>query len=290
MKKFLFSIFLSFAALAVSGQDSVKINLWPDGFPDTNGLDISKPFDDAAGNYNPRLTVYMPAKDKATGQAVLCIPGGGYGTVCYDTEGYNWVPYFLDHGIAIGVLVYRLPYGHCTVPANDAFEAMRIMRKNATKWGYSPDKIGVMGHSAGGHLCATVATHAEGDAKPNFQILMYPVITMDKSYAHMGTHNNLIGENPLPEVENYYSMEKQVKPGQAPAIIFVTTDDKIVPVRNSIEYYSALQRAGVPVSLHVYPSGPHGFSCHKWFAWHDSEIHDLFQWLGDLNKQTSDKK
>ena len=277
---------LMFAVTMGFAQDKgIVVDIWPDGLPNTNGVDLTKPFDDATGNYKPQITVYLPEKSKATGQAVLCIPGGGYGVVCYDTEGFNWVPYFLDHGIAIAVLKYRMPRGQSAVPGSDAMEAMRILRRNAGKWGFSPDKIGVMGHSAGGHLCATVATHATGDARPNFQILMYPVITMDKTFTHMGTHNSLIGENPSAEVENYFSLEKQVKPGLSPAIIFVTDDDRIVPVENSVVYYQALHKAGIPASLHIYRSGDHGFSCHKNFKWHEGEMVDLFKWLGDLNNK-----
>ena len=277
---------LMFAITMGFAQDKgIVVDIWPDGLPNTNGVDLTKPFDDATGNYKPQITVYLPEKSKAAGQAVLCIPGGGYGVVCYDTEGFNWVPYFLDPGIAIAVLKDRLPHGQSAVPGSDAMEAMRILRRNAGKWGFSPDKIGVMGHSAGGHLCATVATHATGDARPNFQILMYPVITMDKTFTHMGTHNSLIGENPSAEVENYFSLEKQVKPGQSPAIIFVTDDDRIVPVENSVVYYQALHEAGIPASLHIYRSGDHGFSCHKNFKWHEGEMVDLFKWLGDLNNK-----
>lgn len=292
MKKMLAAFTLLFFAAAGAmaqggGQNKFVVDLWPDGLPNTNGADLTKPYDDAAQNYKPQITVYLPDKAKATGQAVLCIPGGGYGTVCYDTEGYNWAPYFLDHGIAIAVLKYRLPFGNSAVPGSDAMQAMRILRGNAGKWGFSPDKIGVMGHSAGGHLCATVATHATGDAKPNFQILFYPVIVMEKGAGatHQGTHDNLMGASPTPEVEKYYSLEKQVRPGQAPAIIFVADDDKIVPVENSLRYYEALHRAGIPASLHVYPSGDHGFSCHPTFKWHDDEMLDLFKWLDDLNKK-----
>lgn len=291
MIKKIFAAFtlLFFAAVGAmaQGSDSNKfvVDLWPDGLPNTNGVDLTKPYDDAARNYKPQITVYLPSKDKATGQAVLCIPGGGYAAVCYDTEGYNWAPYFLEHGIAVAVLVYRLPYGNSVVPGSDAMQAMRILRKNADKWGFSPNKIGVMGHSAGGHLCATVATHATGDAKPNFQILFYPVITMQKGVTHQGTYDNLIGNNPTPEVEKYFSLDTQVRPGQAPAIIFVTDDDKIVPVENSVRYYNALHNAGIPASLHIYPTGDHGFSCHKNFKWHDGEILDLFKWLDDLNKK-----
>ncbi len=277
---------LMFAVTAGFAQTKgTVVEIWPDGLPNTNGLDLTKPYNDKEANYKPEMTVYLPEKSKATGQAVLCIPGGGYGGVCYDTEGHNWVPYFLDHGIAIAVLKYRLPYRQSAVPGSDAMEAMRILRRNAAKWGYSHDKIGVMGHSAGGHLCATVATHATGEARPNFQILMYPVITMDKTFTHMGTHDNLIGTNPSAEIENYFSLEKQVKPGQAPAIIFVTDDDRIVPVENSVVYYQALHKAGIPASLHIYRSGDHGFSCHNNFKWHEGEMVDLFKWLGDLNKQ-----
>ena len=286
MRKVFFSFLLLFTALMTAGyaqQSPIKIDLWPDGLPNTNGHDLTQPYD-MKGNYKPQLTVYLPDKAKATGQAILCIPGGGYSGVCYDTEGYNWVPYFLDHGIAVGVLISRLPYGHSDVPGSDAMEAMRIMRHNAAKWGYSPDKLGVMGHSAGGHLAATVATHATGDARPNFQILLYPVITMDKSYTHMGTHDNLIGTDPAPDIATYYSLESQVRPGQSPAIIFIADDDKIVPTPNGVNYYLALNRAHVPASLHIWPSGDHGFSCHKTFKWHDEEMQELFSWLKSINK------
>ena len=277
---------LVFTALACCAQSKgTVVDIWPDGLPNTNGVDITKPYNDAERNYKPQMTVYLPDKAKATGQAVLCIPGGGYGTVCYDTEGYNWVPYFTEHGIAVAVLVYRLPYGQSAVPGSDAMEAMRILRRNASKWNIDAHKIGVMGHSAGGHLCATVATHATGDARPDFQILMYPVITMDKTFTHKGTHDSLIGSDPSVEVENYFSMEKQVKPGQSPAIIFVASDDRIVEVDNSIVYYQALKKAGVPAALHIYPSGDHGFSCHENFKWHDCEMNDLFKWLDDLNNK-----
>lgn len=268
---------------AFAQQSPVTVDIWPDGFPNTNGRDLTEPFDDAKQNYKPQLTVYLPEKSKATGQAVLCIPGGGYGVVCYDTEGHNWAPYFLEHGIAVAVLKYRLPFGVSEVPGSDAMEAMRIIRRNAAKWNIAPNKIGVMGHSAGGHLCATVATHATGDAAPNFQILFYPVITMEPGVTHQGTHDNLIGKTPTAEIENYFSLEKQVKPGQSPAIIFVTDDDTIVQVENSIRYYNALHKAGIPASMHIYRSGEHGFSCHQTFKWHEGEMVDLFKWLSDLN-------
>lgn len=266
------------ALMAQSG--GIEVNLWPDGLPNTNGRDLTQPYSDSTHNYRPRFRLFLPDKAKATGQAVLCIPGGGYHDVCSDIEGYNWVPYFLDHGIAIAVLTYRLPYQYPAVPGSDAMEAMRILRRNATKWGYSPHKIGIMGHSAGGHLAATVATHAVGDARPDFQILLYPVITMG------GTHTryNLIGKDPLPGIADYYSLEKQVRPGQAPALILTADDDELVPTSNAVGYYLALNRAHVPASLHIWPSGRHGFSCHKSFPWHDEEIREIFSWLKSINQ------
>ena len=129
---------------------------------------------------------------------------------------------------------------------------------------------------------ATVATLAEGEARPDFQILFYPVITMDKRYTHMGTHDNLIGKDPQPEIADYYSCEKQVQPGDAPALILVTDDDTVVPSENSVSYYLALQKAGVSASLHVYPAGEHGFSNHKTFRSHDVMLDDLFSWIDSL--------
>ncbi len=258
------------------------VEIWPDGLPNTNGLDLTKPYNDEARNYKPEMTVYLPEKSKATGQAVLCIPGGGYGTVCYDTEGHNWAPYFLDHGIAIAVLKYRLPYKQSAVPGSDAMEAMRILRRNAAKWGYSPDKIGVMGHSAGGHLCSTVATHSTGDARPDFQILLYPVISMDPAITHADSRKNLLGPNPTPETDKAYSNELQVKPGQAPAILFLSNDDGAVHPENSVRYYQALKRNGIDASMHIFPSGGHGYGVKKDFKYHKLMCEELAEWLKHL--------
>ena len=201
MKKItvLLSLFLAAASTGLA-QSYSEMKIWPDGLPNSNGADLTKPYDDATGNYEPTVRVYLPEKSKATGRAILCIPGGGYGTVVSEPEGYSWAPYFVERGIALIVLKYRLPMGnYASVPSTDAFEAMRIIRRHAKEWNIDPHKVGVMGHSAGGHLAATVATLAEGDARPDFQILFYPVITMDKRYTHMGTHDNLIGKDRNPK-------------------------------------------------------------------------------------------
>lgn len=284
MKKIIGILSFIMATISVChAQDYTEVKIWPDGLPNSNGRDLTEPYNDEAGNYEPRIHVFLPPKEKATGRAVLCIPGGGYGTVCYDVEGGSWAPYFLERGIALIALKYRLPFGsYASVPSSDAFEAMRIIRRHAAEWNIDPHKVGVMGHSAGGHLAATVATLARDDAKPDFQILFYPVITMDKRYTHMGTHDNLIGRDAGPELENYYSCEKQVRPGNAPALILTTDDDETVPSENSVNYYLALKNAGVDASLHIYPSGSHGFSHHKWFRSHDVMISDLFSWIASL--------
>lgn len=274
---------LLMAAAYSFAQGFTEMKIWPDGLPNSNGIDLTKPYSDENGNYEPVIRIYLPERDKATGRAVLCIPGGGYGMVASESEGYSWAPYFTERGIALIVLKYRLPMGFSSVPSSDAFEALRIIRRHAKEWDIDPRKVGVMGHSAGGHLAATVATHGTGDARPDFQILFYPVITMDKRYTHMGTHDNLIGKTPSSDMADYYSCEKQVKPDNPPALILTTNDDTVVPPENSVNYYLALQKAGVQASLHVYPSGAHGFSNHKSFRSHDIMIDDLFSWIDSLD-------
>ena len=284
MKKItvLLSLFLAAASTGLA-QSYSEMKIWPDGLPNSNGADLTKPYDDATGNYEPTVRVYLPEKSKATGRAILCIPGGGYVTVVSEPEGYSWAPYFVERGIALIVLKYRLPMGnYASVPSTDAFEAMRIIRRHAKEWNIDPHKVGIMGHSAGGHLASTVATHAVGDAKPDFQILLYPVITMDPSYTHIGSRNNLIGQKPSPEIEHYYCNEKQVRPGDPTAFIALSNDDNAVQPATGANYYLALQKAGVKASLHIYPDGGHGYGSMPSFRWHKQLETDLTDWLATL--------
>jgi len=257
---------------------SFDIDLWPNGLPNSNGVD-KEPWNDEARNFKPMIRVYLAEGDNKTDMAILVIPGGGYRVLSNGDEGHNWAGEFVPQGITTVVLSYRMPNGVTEVPISDANEAIRIIRENAEKWGVNPQKVGVLGSSAGGHLASTICTHGEVSLRPNFQILFYPVISMDKSYTHMDSHNCIIGENATKEMEDLYSNQLQVTAQTPPACIILADDDFLVPARNGAEYYLALKKAGVKGNIHVYPSGGHGFGCGKRFKFHDQMIADLNAWL-----------
>ena len=219
----------------------------------------------------PTITAYLPSKEKATGAAVLICPGGGYGILAAEHEGSELAEWFKARGIAGIVLKYRLPNAQAMtkqheVPLMDAMQGMKLIRQNAKKWNLDPNKIGVMGFSAGGHLAATLSTHfdqgpnASEDARPNFAILLYPVISFSPTLAHGGSRKNLLGADESEELIKYYSNEQHVSEKTPPTLLVHATDDAGVPVENSIEYYLALKKNKVPVEMHLYPRGGHGFS------------------------------
>lgn len=265
MKKILFILATLFAAtLCINAQRSFDLPLW-------EGNDVK---DDAA---DARLYVYLA--DKPNGQAVVVCPGGGYHFLAMDYEGHMFAPWFNSNGISTFVLKYRMPKQRHEVPLSDAEQAMRIVRNHAKEWGINPDNVGIMGSSAGGHLASTLATHfSSKETRPDFQILLYPVITMDNN-SHMGTHNNLIGKNASTELEEKYSNEKQVKDDTPRAFIVLSAKDELVPVKNSLSYAQALLDKGIQVSLHMYPGGYHGFGYKDDFK--DASIwkKELMRWL-----------
>lgn len=228
---------------------------------------------------SPKMKVYLPAEDKSTGRAVVCLPGGGYAMLSNSHEGHHWAEFFNDLGLAFAVVDYRLPHGDRTLPIGDAENAMRVMRDSSEVWGLRRNDIGIMGSSAGGHLASTVATHAPADARPDFQILFYPVITMDKSYTHMGSHNFLLGESASKELEDEYSNELKVDESTPRAFIVFSDDDGLVPPKNGINYYSALHDKGIPASIYIYPSGGHGWGFSPGFRYHDLMTAELSAWL-----------
>lgn len=234
-----------------------------------------KPFDIE----QPSLRVFLPAPELATGRAVVACPGGGYSHLAVNHEGYDWAPYFNKQGIALIVLKYRMPKGDRTLPISDAEAAMKIVRDSADVWNLNPNDIGIMGSSAGGHLASTVATHAKPELRPNFQILFYPVITMDKSYTHMGSRNNLLGKDASAELETEYSNEKQVTKDTPRAFIVYSDDDKAVPPANGVNYYLALNKHKVPAVLHIYPSGEHGWGIRESFLYKNEMLDELTSWL-----------
>ena len=197
---------------------------------------VPKPFDIE----QPSLRVFLPAPELATGRAVVACPGGGYSHLAFEHEGCDWAPYFNKQGIALIVLKYRMPNGDRTLPISDAEAAMKLVRDSADVWNLNPNDIGIMGSSAGGHLASTIATHAKPELRPNFQILFYPVITMDKSYTHRGSHDNLLGKDASAELELEYSNEKQVTKDTPRAFIVYSDDDKVVSPANGVNYYLEL--------------------------------------------------
>lgn len=260
----LLSLLAALTFLPVSAQTTIR--LWT-GSEDTEG--------DAS---DAQLLAYLPAQ--CNGKAVIICPGGAYVGLALDIEGTDFASWFRKQGIAAFVLKYRMPKGRNGIPLKDAEKAMRIVRGNAEKWGINPDNIGIMGSSAGGHLASTLATHYSSDeSKPDFQILLYPVITMDKSYTHMGSRVNLLGNSPTADLVRAYSNELQVKSTTPPCFIAVSAKDELVPVKNSLTYTQNLIDKGVPVALHVYPGGYHGFGFRSDFKDHDIFLTDLQDWL-----------
>jgi acetyl esterase/lipase len=254
------------------------IKLWPEGqIPNFKSNTVEeKSVTDATGILRisgvsvPDLAAYIVPKEKATGAAVMICPGGGYGILAASHEGSDFAKWFNDRGISAFVLKYRLPSEKTMtkqheVPLMDAMQAMKIIRKGAGKWNIDLNKIGVMGFSAGGHLAATLSTHfnmgekASPEAKPNFSILLYPVISLMPALAHGGSRDNLLGAEKSDELIKYYSNELQVSAQTPPAFLVHAMDDTGVPVENSIEYYLALKKQKIPAEMHLYPKGGHGY-------------------------------
>ncbi|HUT95349.1 MAG TPA: alpha/beta hydrolase [Thermoguttaceae bacterium] len=254
------SVLLAGNVLAAEPQTEL---LWPEGAPGALG---ERPED------KPTLIVYLPEKEKATGAAVCVCPGGGYGHLAMDHEGDQIGRWFNAMGVAGFIVDYRhrrKGYGH-PAPLQDAQRAIRTVRARGAEWGVRPDRIGVMGFSAGGHLASTAATHFDAgrpdaedpieraSCRPDFAILYYPVVMFDEAFTHRGSQRNLLGENPDPELVRSLSNEKQVTPETPPTFLFHTDEDTGVPAENSVQFYLALRRAKVPAELHVYRQGRHG--------------------------------
>ena len=240
--------------------------LWPQGAPGAKGM---------ADGDKPSLTIYAAAKDKANGAAVVICPGGGYGHLAMGHEGHEVARWLNAHGISAFILMYRhrrsgAGYGH-PAPMNDAQRAIRTVRSRAAQWGVDPKRIGILGFSAGGHLASTAATRfdkGKSDAtdpidrvscRPDFAVLVYPVISLVEPFTHRGSRNNLLGTNPNPKLVESLSNERQVTAQTPPTFLVHTYGDRGVPAENSVYFYLACRKAKVPVEMHLYEQGPHGF-------------------------------
>ncbi len=251
------------AIVATSARaDATTELLWPEGAPDAKG---------ETDNDKPTLTISLP-RDKNTGAAVIVCPGGGYHGLAMSYEGIEVGQWLNDHGIAAFVLKYRHKgsgYQHPS-PLDDAQRAIRTVRARAKEFGVDPSKIGILGFSAGGHLASSAGTHfdkGKPDAddpiervscRPDFMILCYPVISLTTPYTHQGSKRNLLGENPDEKLVESMSSELQVTPETPPTFLFHTNADTGVPSENSVLFYLALRKAGVPAELHIYEKGRHG--------------------------------
>ena len=240
---------------------------------------------------NPTLEIYLPEKGKETGAAVIICPRGGYSVVVYQGEGVSTAKELAKNGIAAFVLKYRLP-NEATMtdktigPLQDAQQAIKLLRENAVKWNVDPSKIGIMGFSAGGHLASTVATHFEKalienskgtNLRPDFQVVVYPVISMQQNLTHRDSRKQLLGEQPSQQLIDLFSNELQVKDNTPPAYITHAADDTTVDVDNSIGYFEALRKHKVQVEMHIYPKGNHGFVFGRkgWMT-------PLLEWIGTI--------
>ena len=271
--KVIIALLLLSPTVLTYAQKGMKMDLWPNGASYTS-LDQ----EDKA-----EMTVYLPDAKKATGRAVVCCPGGGYTHLAMDHEGHQWATFFNNQGIALIVVKYRMPHGNPMIPISDAEQAIKTVRRNAVEWHIDRTNVGIMGFSAGGHLASTIATHSTGEAAPNFQILFYPVITMDLAFTHKGSHDNLLGtghsKKDIKRLETDYSNDLQVNRTTPRAFIALSDDDKAVPAANGFSYYEQLYKHDVPASIHIYPSGGHGWGYRESFTYHYQMIFELKGWL-----------
>ena len=253
---------LLMAGTLACAQEPATVLLWPNGAPGAQGDEDRD---------KPSITIFLPTKNQATGTGVIVCPGGSYTALASNHEGRQVANWLNSLGIAAFVLKYRLgPRYHHPVELGDAQRAIRLVRAHAAEYGVAPDRVGVLGFSAGGHLAATMGTHFDSGiatdadviqhsgSRPDFLVLGYPVISLTTEYTHKGSLLNLLGDNPDPKLAQSLSNELQVTAQTPPTFLFHTTEDKTVPVENSVLFYLALRKAGVAAELHIFERGPHG--------------------------------
>ena len=282
---------LVFPPFAIKAQEI--INLYPGVIPNAKQTAITETEEKSypaliRRSIIPTLEIYLPEKEKASGAAVVICPGGGYSVIVYQGEGISTAKEFAKNGVAAFVLKYRLPNDSFEInksiaPLQDAQQAIKTIRDNAAKWNIDTNKVGIIGFSAGGHVASTEATHfkkalIENDSntnlRPDFQVLVYPVISMQDSLTHADSRMKLLGKNPSKETIDEFSNELQVDENSPPAYITQAADDNVVDVDNSIQYFEKLRHHKVSVEMHIYPKGGHGFIFRQ-KGW----MEPLIQWM-----------
>lgn len=270
-----------------ASQAQRTLPLYGGAIPNQKQTAPDKPNEDSSVFYrvnNPSLRVYLPQKNQSLASAVIICAGGGYAVQNIKREGYDIAGAFNKEGIAAFVLKYRLPdeatnTNSSIAPLQDLQQAIKLVRDSAAKWNIDPARIGVMGFSAGGHLASSAGTHyndvlitneTNQILRPDFMILVYPVISFGDAYGHIGSRNNLLGKNPSADSILYFSNEHHVAKQTPPTFLVHSGDDNIVPVANSIKFYEALNKNGINADLHIYAKGGHGFgalpSFEEWFG------------------------
>lgn len=303
MKKPILTLILALMAIFAHSQVQT-LPLWEGTPPLQKAMDLKEDVRQEgiiriANVQTPTIEVYLPAKQIATGKAVVIFPGGGYGILAYDWEGTDFAKWLNAQGIAGIVVKYRLPVSQSLtdpkeVPLLDAQRAIRLVRQNAAAWNIDPTKVGVMGFSAGGHLASTLSTQYNHEverpkdvvdglsARPDFSILAYPVITFQDGAVHGGSRKNLIGEDASAELKDRFSGELNVNAETPPTFLVHAQDDTGVPIENSLLYYTALHKHGVKASLHIYPAGGHGFAFGLGKGAVETWRDVLLAWMADL--------
>jgi acetyl esterase/lipase len=267
MKRLFFSL-CAFASCFCGSQAQTmqQFKLWPD---------------DSANE--AEIFVHYPVRSDALSPAVLICPGGGYVHLAIGHEGHDMAAWYASRGFVAVVLKYQMPDGNHTIPLSDAEKAIAFIRDKAGEWKVDANKVGVIGSSAGGHLAASLCNLAAAENRPNFAILYYPVISFDESITHKGSKNSLLGTNSdNAELENRYSLEKQIDDKTPPTLLLLSDDDKVVLPANSIRYYSALKEKNIPASLHVFPTGGHGWGFKTDFRYHEESKTLIQKWLDKI--------
>lgn len=263
-----------------------ELKIWNNASaPHSNGIATPETEPDAAGRIGnvseATLRIYPADPGRDTGRAVVVCPGGGYAYLAIGHEGDAAARWFASQGVTAAVLKYRMPEGHPEVPLEDAEQALRIMQGlEAGATGFTPDRVGIVGFSAGGHLAAAVSTL--GRTRPAFAILFYPVVTTDAAVTHRGSVDLLLGPDPAPELLDRYATERQVDAATPPTLLLLSDDDTAVAPANSLRYYEALKAHGIPASMHIYPSGGHGWGFRETAPYREQWQQALLDWLDRL--------